>query len=55
MEEILDWLRSFSHAPKMTFITHGEPHSAKGLETKIYRDLKWNTRIPEYLEEVELK
>ena len=53
--EILGWLKHFSNAPKMTFITHGEPLSAKGLETKIQADLKWNTKIPKYLEEVELQ
>jgi metallo-beta-lactamase family protein len=53
--EIMDWLKHFSDKPKMTFITHGEPASAKGLETKIQKDLGWATRIPEYLEEVELK
>ncbi|MDZ4084230.1 MAG: MBL fold metallo-hydrolase [Bdellovibrionales bacterium] len=52
--EIMDWLKHFSDKPKMTFITHGEPASAKGLEEKIRHDLKWATRIPEYMEEVEL-
>ena len=52
--EIMEWLKKFSHAPKMTFITHGEPQSARGLEAKIQQDLEWRTRIPEYLEEVEL-
>lgn len=52
--EILAWLRNVSQAPKMTFITHGEPLSAKGLETRIQKDLNWKTRIPEYLEKVEL-
>jgi metallo-beta-lactamase family protein len=53
--EIMAWLKHFSDKPKMTFITHGEPASAKGLETKIRTDFGWATRIPEYLEEVELK
>lgn len=52
--EILNWLKKFSQPPKRTFITHGEPIAAKGLELKIQSDLHWNTRIPEYLEEVEL-
>jgi metallo-beta-lactamase family protein len=53
--EIMNWLKHFNHAPKVTFITHGEQLQAQGLETKIQKDLNWNTRIPEYLEEVELK
>lgn len=53
-DEIIGWLKKFSAAPKMTFITHGEPKSAKGLQERISSELGWPTRIPEYLEEAEL-
>ena len=52
--EILKWLSHFRNPPKTTFITHGEPQAAKALKEKIKGVLRWNCRIPEYLEETEL-
>lgn len=53
-DEILRWLRTFREAPKQTFIVHGEPDSSRALEAEIRRLLGWKTRIPEYLEAVDL-
>ena len=53
-EEILKWLSHFRNPPKTTFITHGEPRAAKALREKIKGALRWNCRIPEYLEGTEL-
>lgn len=54
-DEILQWLKKLTLAPKMTFITHGELTSAEGLQKRIESELKWKTCIPEYLNEFELK
>ena len=53
-DEILGWLRKFSHPPKMTFITHGEPLAAEALRKRIEEDLHWQCEVPDYLETFEL-
>ena len=52
--EILKWLSHFRNPPKTTFITHGEPQAAKALKEKIEGAIRWNCRIPGYLEATEL-
>lgn len=49
--EILKWLKNFKQAPKMTFVTHGEPESAKALSEKITAELGWICKVPANLEE----
>lgn len=43
--ELLDWLKHFKSAPKLTFINHGEPHQSQVLRTKIKTDLKWKCTV----------
>lgn len=52
--EILKWLAGFHQAPKQTFITHGEPAASEALRMKIKNELKWNCRVPEHMEKVDL-
>jgi metallo-beta-lactamase family protein len=53
--ELIRWLRGFAHAPRMTFVTHGENHSAEALRQRIERELGWRCHVPRHLEAVELK
>ncbi len=53
--EIIGWLRKFPSAPRKTFITHGEPHAAMGLQERIAQGLGWKAEIPSYLEKVALE
>ena len=52
--ETIEWLKNFKTPPKQTFLTHGEPIAADALRHKIEEELKWNCRVPEYLEKVNL-
>lgn len=52
--ELLRWLKGFKKPPKMTFITHGEPATAKAFAETITKQLGWNTTVPQYLESVSL-
>ena len=52
--EILAWLRGFEHAPKVTFITHGEPPAADALRRRIQDELGWRCSVPDQLEAVAL-
>ena len=53
-DEILRWLRGFAQAPRMTFITHGEPTASDVLRRRIQDELGWRCKVPEHLEKVEL-
>ncbi len=53
-DEILEWLRGFEQAPKLSFITHGEPAASDALRQRMERELDWPCRVPEYLETVDL-
>ncbi|MEO6697580.1 MAG: MBL fold metallo-hydrolase, partial [Gammaproteobacteria bacterium] len=53
-EEIIEWLNHFHSAPRQTFITHGEPAAADALRHRIEERLRWNVRVPDYLEKVSL-
>jgi metallo-beta-lactamase family protein len=52
--EIMRWLRGFKSAPKMTFITHGEPAASDALRRRIEEELKWPCTVPEHGQQVEL-
>ena len=53
-DEILRWLRGFEQAPRMTFITHGEPTASDVLRRRIEEELGWPCKVPEHLEKVDL-
>ena len=52
--ELLRWLGGFRKGPKYTFITHGEPETAKAFSKIINEKFGWQTVVPEYLESVSL-
>jgi metallo-beta-lactamase family protein len=53
--EIIEWMRTAPGAPRMTYITHGEPDASDALRIRIKRELGWSARVPEYLEKVSLQ
>ncbi|HEX5036048.1 MAG TPA: MBL fold metallo-hydrolase [bacterium] len=53
-DEIMGWLKQFSRAPKMTFITHGEPLASEALRKRIEEELHWECEVPDYLETFQL-
>jgi metallo-beta-lactamase family protein len=52
--EIMQWLRGFTKAPRMTYLVHGEPDAQAALKARIEAELGWRVHVPEYLERVEL-
>jgi metallo-beta-lactamase family protein len=52
--EILRWLRGFSKAPRMTFITHGEPAASDALRIRIEQELGWHCAVAAYGQQVEI-
>ena len=53
-DELLEWMRGVPGAPRMTYVTHGEPDAADTLRARIKRELGWDARVPEYLERISL-
>jgi metallo-beta-lactamase family protein len=52
--ELLRWLKGFKKVPKRTFITHGEPATAKAFAEIISKQMGWSAVVPEYLESFSL-
>jgi len=53
-DELLAWMRQFPAPPRLTFVTHGEPHASDVLRHRIEHELGWSVRVPEHHEVVEL-
>jgi metallo-beta-lactamase family protein len=54
-QEIVEWLRPTSPPPRLTFITHGEPDSAKTFQQHLRAELGWDSVIPAYKERFDLE
>ena len=53
--ELLDWMRTAPSAPRIVYLTHGEPDAADTLRGRVQRELGWHARVPEHLERVGLE
>lgn len=53
-DEILRWLRGLKKAPRMTFITHGEPAASDALRHRIEEELGWPCAVPDHAQQVAL-
>ena len=49
-DEVLGWLRGFKHAPKQTFVVHGEREAADALRLRISDELGWNVATVEHMQ-----
>ncbi|MHA6288475.1 MBL fold metallo-hydrolase RNA specificity domain-containing protein [Maricaulis sp. CAU 1757] len=45
-DEIIDWLGHFRQAPRLTFVTHGEPDASAALAERIRGTLGWTCQVP---------
>ena len=52
-DEILQWM-SAAPAPRMTYLTHGEPEAADTLRRRVSNELGRPARVPEHLETIRL-
>jgi metallo-beta-lactamase family protein len=50
--ELLEWLATFTAAPKQTFLVHGEPEAASLLRQAIIDKLKWNVQVAAFKQKV---
>jgi len=52
--ELMQWLHGFEHAPRQTYVVHGEPAAADALRSRIADELGWSVHVPEHLAQVSL-
>ena len=52
--ELLEWLRTFSKKPDVTYLVHGEPAAASELRDTMRRELGWNVQVAEWMQKVEV-
>ncbi len=53
--ELLEWLHTFQHPPRQTYLVHGEPAAASELRNTITEELGWNVQVAAYRQKVEVK
>ncbi|HEY7096722.1 MAG TPA: MBL fold metallo-hydrolase [Terriglobales bacterium] len=53
--ELLQWMRTFSAAPDVTYLVHGDPAAATQLSDIISRELRWKVQVAQWMEKVEIK
>lgn len=54
-KEIIRWLEDMPSAPRLTFITHGEPEAANAMRAHIIERFGWNVVVPGYGDKFELE
>jgi metallo-beta-lactamase family protein len=52
--ELLRWLTALPAPPKQTYLTHGEPAAAQGLQAAIQEKFQWKAAVARYLDSVPL-
>jgi metallo-beta-lactamase family protein len=52
-DELLGWLEH-GDAPRCTFLVHGEPAASDALRFAIEEQLRWNVRVPDYRDTVDI-
>ena len=52
--QLIDWLKTATRAPKHVFVTHGEPDAADALRARIEHELGWSASVPDYRDRVAL-
>jgi len=52
--EIIQWLRTFPRAPKMTYLVHGEVVAQDALRRRIGKELGWPVHVPAHGEKVDV-
>jgi metallo-beta-lactamase family protein len=52
--ELLQWLKSFKSKPRVTYLVHGEPDASQKLQQALSQELKWDVRVAQWMEKVEI-
>jgi len=52
-QEMMRWMKGFTHPPRQTFLVHGEPPALEAMRARVAAQ-GWSASVPKYLEKVEL-
>lgn len=52
-DELMAWMQGLRHAPRQTFVVHGESDASDALRLRIQDELGWKVRVPQHGETVE--
>ena len=52
--ELLEWLRTFSRRPAVTYLVHGEPAASSELRDVMQKELGWNVQVAEWMQRVDV-
>lgn len=50
--ELLEWLRTFTNKPSVTYLVHGEPNASSQLRDTMAKELGWNVQIAQWMQKV---
>ena len=50
--ELLQWLRTFSKKPGVTYLVHGDPAASAQLRDTMSNELGWNVKVAQWMEKV---
>ena len=50
--ELLEWLRTFTNKPSVTYLVHGEPSASSQLRDTMAKELGWNVQIAQWMQKV---
>jgi metallo-beta-lactamase family protein len=50
--ELLEWLRTFTNKPSVTYLVHGEPNASSQLRDIMAKELGWNVQIAQWMQKV---
>jgi len=53
--ELLQWLRTFTSKPDVTYLVHGEPAASTQLRDLISKELGWKVQVAEWMQRVEVQ
>lgn len=52
--ELLQWLRTFSQKPFVTYLVHGDPGASAQLRDVMSKELGWNVKVAQWMEKVQV-
>ena len=50
--ELLEWLRTFTNKPSVTYLVHGEPSASSQLRDTMAKELGWNVQSAQWMQKV---
>ena len=50
--ELLEWLRTFTNKPSVTYLVHGEPNASSQLRDTMAKELGWTVQIAQWMQKV---